>query len=47
MDGVGQGHVPKHMHIWLAWMLPCRRFAGVLTDAHARLGPMWFAIPLS
>ena len=23
---------------WLAYALPCRRFAGVLTDANARLG---------
>ena len=23
---------------WLAYALPCRRFAGILTDASARLG---------
>jgi len=23
---------------WLAYALPCRRFAGILTDANARLG---------
>ena len=32
---------------WLAYMLPCRRFADVLADARARLGAMWVATPSS
>src|SRR5438128_6996045 len=32
---------------WLACTYPCRRFADILANACARLGPMWFAIPSS
>jgi hypothetical protein len=32
---------------WLAFTSPCRRFAGILTDACARFGSMRFAIPSS
>src|SRR4051812_6134480 len=30
---------------WLAYALPCRRFAITLTGASARLGPVWIANP--
>ena len=32
---------------WLACTFPCRRFADILADACARLGPMWIATPSS
>src|SRR6516164_4230637 len=32
---------------WLACTFPCRRFADILADACARLGPMWVATPSS
>jgi hypothetical protein len=37
-NGVGSWDNSTFAAQWLACMLPCRHFAGVLTDAHARLG---------
>ena len=38
MNGVGTRDHNDFAVLWLAYMLPCRRFADVLTDACARLG---------
>ena len=37
-DGVGTRVHPSIAAQWLAYALPCRRFARVLADARARLG---------
>ena len=46
-NGVGAQDDVDFAAQWLAYAIPCRRFADVLADNCARLGPMWFAIPSS
>jgi hypothetical protein len=47
LNSVGTRNKTSFVAQWLAYMLPCRRFADILTNVCARLGPMWFATPSS
>ena len=38
VERVGTRDIPNFAAQWLAYALPCRRFAGTLTGADARLG---------
>src|SRR5215831_12072468 len=46
-NGVGAQGMNLYGAQWLAYALPYRRFAAVLTDCVARSGPIWIATPSS